>query len=91
MKTKAFTLLEMLVAILIMWILMALVAHPVARAVRHVKAVALGVEAFGNARIEAFVANDNQLLMDRMATNKPFAIYSDDHVRPGGEEGVLVR
>jgi hypothetical protein len=59
--------------------------------VRHAKAVALGVEAFTNARIEAFVANDNQVLMDRMATNKPFAIYSNDHVRPGGEEGAMVR
>ena len=91
MKTKAFTLLEMLVAIMIIWILMALVAHPVARAVRHAKAVALGVEAFNNARIEAFVANDNQAMMDRLATTKPVPIYSDDHVRPGGDEGAMVR
>ena len=91
MKTKGFTLLEMLVAILIIWILMALVAHPVARAVRHAKAVAMGVEAFNNARIEEFTANDNQAMMERLATMKPIPIYSDDHVRPGGEEGVMVR
>lgn len=77
---------ELLAVVAVIGVLAAVVVPAVAQAAVRAKAVLRGVEAFHNARIEAYVENDNQVAMERFATNRPAPIYSDE--RPGGNGGA---